>query len=726
MSTKKNITQEKSEKNYNTKEILNETHWKSVNVQEIPFFNEEGKVYLNHLSLISQGLHTPNEYSLYDNNYYYPSSAGKDVDIYIVDTGLHTSLSPKEFDNYEGTSDRRVISCDGIIYDGKFHSVNATEKYECSSHNISMENKKEYYHGTVAAITAAGTINGAAKKANIHALAPVMESESILVTMDYIKKNGQPHKTLINFSFGLLPYSQVIQDKLNEMTKEGFIFILAAGNRGVNVCTTTEDFATYDGFITVGAFDVNKYNRIDPNELSPYIIKRSFYSDYGECLDIFAPGTIHFKNFDNGEFIFEIGTSFSCPLVAGVAATLISDRPEIQYDVHQMKQTLIDLSLKDVIEDLKDNTPNRLLNNGKHITYSLPRCDRSSNEHYCGENGCCSVHGFCVDPETPDSSLKSLCYVENECQSEFGTCYDGNCNHKNSINRCSSNECCSVYGECINRENDCKYLCFTENGCLSEFNGQCLSSNLGDINKYNEKDQEIILKYNCEKELEPFEICECQEYFDDNDCKMYRENNCEEFINSPYKFAPTCEKLSEESKKSFPIINIQSNYYKLNKSTCKIVCARKDPKSSDERCEISKYQDYTDLTLVEKSCKYEECREGLKSYFNIKYIYYLDLLNSKPSEYNEGMVEQYKILLEVASSEDCLLSEFSDHTTELTTSTLDDSDLPTTYIYSDPEIVNSTEITVSIEEEEEEEEDEEEESNSELDNTITDWYDKLN
>jgi len=541
-----------------------------------------------------------------------------------------------------------------------------------------------------------------------------MESESILVAMEYIKKNGQPHKTLINFSFGLLPYSQVIQDKLNEMTKKGFIFILAAGNRGVNVCTTTEDFATYDGFITVGAVDINKYNKINPNELTSYIIKRSYYSDYGDCLDIFAPGTIQIKNFDNGEFIYGIGTSFSSPLVAGVAATLISDRPEIQFNSHQMKQTLIDLSLKDVIEDLKDNTPNRLLNNGKQITYSLPRCDQSSNNHYCGENGCCSVYGFCVDPETPDSSLRSLCYIENECQSEFGTCYDGNCNHENSINRCSSNECCSINGNCIDRENDYENLCFTENGCLSEFSGQCLSSDLSNINKYNEKDQEIILKYYCKKELEPFEICSCQEYYDDNDCKMYHEKNCEEFINNPYKFAPTCEKLNEKSKKSFSFINTQSIYSQLNKSTCKIVCAKKDPKSSDERCEISKYQDYIDISLVEKSCKYEVCREGLKSYYNNYYNYYLDLLNNKSSDYYERMVEQYKTLLEVASSENCLLPEFSDNTTELTTNTIDDSDLPTTYIYSDSETV-TTEITVSVEEE----------NDNELDDVTTDWYDEL-
>lgn len=152
--------------------------------------------------------------------------------------------------------------------------------------------------------------------------------------------------------------------------------------------------------------------------------------------------------------------------------------------------------------------------------YQPPRCKHAS----CSNNGCCSIFGFCVDPETPDLALKQLCYIENGCQSEFWTCYDGNCNHKDSINKWSGDECCSVDGYCIHRyQNEYSSnssLCFIENGCVSEFSGHRWSADLEKIEEYSEKEQETILYYNCEKEIEPFISCMCYEYsFDEDDCK---------------------------------------------------------------------------------------------------------------------------------------------------------------------------------------------------------------
>jgi len=94
--------------------------------------------------------------------------------------------------------------------------------------------------------------------------------------------------------------------------------------------------------------EVNDYFVIDLKRPS-YTITRSYFSDYGECIDIYAPGTIYLRNLDNKTYDSISRTSFSSPIVVGVAATIISDHPEIKYDFHLMKQTLIDLSLKDVI-----------------------------------------------------------------------------------------------------------------------------------------------------------------------------------------------------------------------------------------------------------------------------------------------------------------------------------------------------------------------------------------
>eukprot|EP00833_Pecoramyces_ruminatium_P013838 jgi/Orpsp1_1/1187870/evm.model.d7180000060818.1 len=61
-------------------EILNETQWSGVGVRENADI---------HLSLLSQRKFDGNSTTTYDKNYYYPSSAGKDIDIFIIDSGFN-------------------------------------------------------------------------------------------------------------------------------------------------------------------------------------------------------------------------------------------------------------------------------------------------------------------------------------------------------------------------------------------------------------------------------------------------------------------------------------------------------------------------------------------------------------------------------------------------------------------------------------------------------------
>jgi hypothetical protein len=63
--------------------------------------------------------------------------------------------------------------------------------------------------------------------------------------------------------------------------------------------------------------------------------------------------------------------------------------------------------------------------------------------------------------------------------------------------------------ECIKHNNDYDYTYFIENGCFSEFSasGQCISDDYTTFDWYNSIYQEIILKYNYVKELEPIQIC---------------------------------------------------------------------------------------------------------------------------------------------------------------------------------------------------------------------------
>jgi cerevisin len=57
------------------------------------------------------------------------------------------------------------------------------------------------------------------------------------------------------------------------LVEAGIVYAVAAGNDNVDACTTSP--ASAEGVITVGA--------------TTQIDVRSYYSNYGECLDIFAP-----------------------------------------------------------------------------------------------------------------------------------------------------------------------------------------------------------------------------------------------------------------------------------------------------------------------------------------------------------------------------------------------------------------------------------------------------
>ncbi|ORX75595.1 subtilisin-like protein [Anaeromyces robustus] len=398
---------------YNEEEILKETQWKGLGVQELEFNFE---LRNTHLSLISQANFNESAHLIYDNNYYYPASAGKGIDIYIIDDGLDISSSKANFDTYEGTPDERIIQCDGLFYDGQYHDV---DKNNC---NTDLEVKGYINHGTVVSIAAAGTLNGVAKKANIHMLAIDINSYDILTALDHVKQYAIPHKTVVNISSGCegdhCPGGPV-QDKVKELVDLGIIIFVSAGNSSSDGCHN-KVFAGCEGVIPIGAL-----NDVFFEESIEYIYRIGGYSSFGKCVQFFAPGAISVTDKTLDYIIFDdMGTSFSSPIVAGVAATIMSENLDINYDFTWIKNKLIELSIKDVIKGLDPNTPNRMINNGKRIIYGNPRCDDPSGEYHC-QNQCCSKHGVCINPKSPDFFFKLLCDVDKGCNSEYGYCQKG-------------------------------------------------------------------------------------------------------------------------------------------------------------------------------------------------------------------------------------------------------------------------------------------------------------
>jgi len=337
---------EKNDDNIN--KIKLETGWKDVEIRK----NSD-----LHLSILSQGYF--NDTGDYDSNYYYPKSAGEDIDIYVIDTGF-------DFRNPEFTNKEGEVKCLGIIKKGIF-----TES-ESDDHCLYDIYDYEMYHGTNISNCAAGLNHGVANKANIYGLVlddeiityqGAISTELFILAFDYILNDipMRPHKSIINMSWGdsipiddhlYIDYLQKIFEKFNE---KGIVVITSAGNENEPVIDSEMEYidlpCALDNVLCVGAVDSSTYDSF---------YEKAYFSNFGDQVNIYGPGYINVEH----DVHIVSGTSYASPVVAGVAATVMSEHPEIQFNTKFMIDYLTKNGIKDVISGIPEGN-NVLVNNGK-------------------------------------------------------------------------------------------------------------------------------------------------------------------------------------------------------------------------------------------------------------------------------------------------------------------------------------------------------------------------
>jgi len=244
----------------------------------------------------SWGLDRIDQRSLPLNSTFTATAKGAGVDAYIVDTGIYASHS--EFTG-------RTASGFTAVADG-----NGTN--DCNG------------HGTHVAGTTAGTTYGIAKSAT---LIPVRvldctgsgSTTGVIAGLDWIVTNhvtGKPAVANMSLGGGT---STALDTAVQNVINDGVVMAVAAGNSSANACNSSPSRAP--NAITVGA--TGAFNIGETTD------SRSGYSNFGTCLDIFAPGSNIVSSWMGSTTATNTisGTSMATPHVAGVAAVLFGRYP---------------------------------------------------------------------------------------------------------------------------------------------------------------------------------------------------------------------------------------------------------------------------------------------------------------------------------------------------------------------------------------------------------------
>merc|ERR1719323_1863693 len=138
---------------------------------------------------------------------------------------------------------------------------------------------------------------------------------------------------------------QAMRDAVDAAVNGGVTVVVAGGNNGADACNFSPAFVPRA--ITVGS--------------TTSLDRRSSFSNYGSCTNIWAPGSdvksaAHTS--DTGSATFS-GTSMACPHVSGGAAIVLAGNPSMKSSA--VLQELLDTAYLNVITDLKAGDTNALL-----------------------------------------------------------------------------------------------------------------------------------------------------------------------------------------------------------------------------------------------------------------------------------------------------------------------------------------------------------------------------
>src|SRR6185369_2640394 len=262
-----------------------------ANDPRVDFVEEDGVVSLGTTQTgATWGIDRIDQRDLPLNGTYTYNATGTGVKAYIIDTGIratHTQLAG------------RVIYGFTAISDG-------------------LGTNEGNGHGTHVSGTVGGSIYGVAKTVTLVAVRVLDASGSgtnsgVIAGVDFVTSDhqaGQPEVANMSLGGGI---STALDTAVTNSIYDGVTYAIAAGNDAVDACTNSPGRVA--SAITVGSTTSTD--------------ARSSFSNFGTCLDIFAPGSSITSSWNTSDTATNTisGTSMATPHVTGVAALFLETNP---------------------------------------------------------------------------------------------------------------------------------------------------------------------------------------------------------------------------------------------------------------------------------------------------------------------------------------------------------------------------------------------------------------
>lgn len=266
------------------------------------------------------GIDRIDQRSLPLSNSYTYNQTGAGVTAYIVDTGLRFSHN-----EYGG----RAVS--------GFDAIDGGSADDCNG------------HGTHVGGTVGGTTYGVAKGVRLVGVRVLDcggsgSTSGVVAGVDWVTSNHTSGPAVGNMSLGG-GASASLDQSVQRAIADGVTFAVAAGNETTDACTRSP--ARTPEAITVGS--------------TTNTDAKSSFSNYGSCVDIFAPGSnITSAWYTSNTATSTIsGTSMASPHVAGAAALYLEANPSAAPAA--VRDALVNSATQGVVSNPGPSSPNRLL-----------------------------------------------------------------------------------------------------------------------------------------------------------------------------------------------------------------------------------------------------------------------------------------------------------------------------------------------------------------------------